>query len=106
MEEGIIQSSLKSSTKYIRDPSNYLGLTITPKMYNLYCKVLNKQLALWIVANSIISDVQNEFRKGKSILSYDVASGSEITPCNKIDKPLVIYTFTGNVMTSITTLRT
>ena len=40
------------------------------------------------------------------ILSYDVASGSEITPCNKIDKPLVVYTFTGNGMTSITTLRT
>ena len=39
-------------------------------------------------------------------LSYDVASGSEITPCNKIDKPLVVYRFTGNVLTSITTLRT
>ena len=36
-------------------------------------------------------------------LSYDIASGSEITPCNKIDKPLVVYRFTGNVMTSITT---
>ena len=41
-----------------------------------------------------------------NILSYDVASGSEITPCNKIDKPLVVHRFTGNVMTSITTLRT
>ena len=40
------------------------------------------------------------------ILSYDVASESEITPCNKIDKPLVVYRFTGNVMTFITTLRT
>ena len=39
-------------------------------------------------------------------LSYDVASGSEITPCNKIDKPLVVYRFTGNVMTSMTTLCT
>ena len=38
------------------------------------------------------------------ILSYDEASGSEITPCNKIDKPLVVYRFTENVMTSITTL--
>ena len=38
-------------------------------------------------------------------LSYDVASGSEITPCNKICKPLVAYRFTGKVMTSITTLR-
>ena len=40
------------------------------------------------------------------ILSYDVASGSEITPCNKINKPQVAYRFLGNVMTSITTLRT
>ena len=39
-------------------------------------------------------------------LSYDVASGSEIMPCNKICKPLVVYRFTGNVMTCITTLRT
>ena len=39
-------------------------------------------------------------------LSYGVASGSEITPCNRIDKSFVVYRFTGNVMTSITTLRT
>ena len=26
-------------------------------------------------------------------LSNDVASGSDITPCNKIDKPLVVYRF-------------
>ena len=39
-------------------------------------------------------------------LSYDVASGSEITPCDKIDKPLMVYRFTGNVMTSIATLCT
>ena len=38
-------------------------------------------------------------------VSYDVVSGSEITPCNKIDKPLVVYRFTGNVMTSIQKLR-
>ena len=38
------------------------------------------------------------------LLPYDVASGSEITPCNKIDKPLVVYRNTGNVMTSVTTL--
>ena len=42
----------------------------------------------------------------KICLSYGVASGSEITPCNKIDKPLVVYRFSGNVMTPITRLRT
>ena len=39
-------------------------------------------------------------------LSYDVVSESEITPCNKTNKPLVVYRFTGNVLTSITKLRT
>ena len=38
-------------------------------------------------------------------LSHDVVSEREITPYNKIDKPLVVYRFTGNVMTSIITLR-
>ena len=36
-------------------------------------------------------------------LSHDVATGSEITPCIKINK--VVYRLTGNVMTSITVLR-
>ena len=39
-------------------------------------------------------------------LSHSVASRSEMTSCNKIDKSLVVYIFSGNVMTSITTLRT
>ena len=38
------------------------------------------------------------------MLSYDVTLWSEITPCNKIYKPLVVNRFSGNVMTSITTL--
>ena len=38
-------------------------------------------------------------------LSHDVVSGREITPCIEIDKPLVVYRFSGNVtMASITTL--
>ena len=39
-------------------------------------------------------------------LTHDVAPGSKITPCNKIDKQLVVYLISGNVMTSITALRT
>ena len=42
----------------------------------------------------------------KATLSNDVVSGTERTSCNKIDKPLVVYKFTGNIMTSITTLPT
>ena len=37
---------------------------------------------------------------------HTVASGSEIKPCIKSHKPLVVYRFWGNVMTSIATLRT
>ena len=47
-----------------------------------------------------------DLKFNKIILSYGVASRSVITPCNKIDKPLVVYRFTENVMMSITTLRT
>ena len=39
------------------------------------------------------------------MLSHDVASGSDITLCNKFDKPLEDNRFTGNVMTSIIMLR-
>ena len=28
-----------------------------------------------------------------SVLSHDVASGSDIMPCNEIDKPQVVYRF-------------
>ena len=34
----------------------------------------------------------------RRVLSYDNASGSEILPCIKIYKPLVVYRFLGNVM--------
>ena len=39
-----------------------------------------------------------------SFLSYDVAPGSEITPCFKINKPQMVYRFSGHIMMSITTL--
>ena len=66
------------------------------KMYHYF--KMSKVLLLSIFLT--IDSLDNIF------LSYDVASESEITPCNKIDKPLVVYRCTGNVMTSITTLRT
>ena len=37
---------------------------------------------------------------------HNMTSRLEVMSCNKIDKLLVIYSFSGNVMTSITTLRT
>ena len=59
--------------------------------------ILILQLCYFLNLNPCLADF---------FLSHDVAYGSEITPCNKIDKPLVVYRFSGNVMTSITTLRT
>ena len=57
-------------------------------------------------ASPLISNKRAFINHFFEVLSYDVASESEITPCNKIDKPLVVYKFTGKDMTSITTLRT
>ena len=54
--------------------------------------------------SNICSEIKKKTYK-KVFLSYDVASGSEITPYNKIDKPLVVYRFLGNIMTSTTTSR-
>ena len=59
--------------------------------------------------NSLFIDCEHELDRDlfeENTLSYDVASGIDITPGNKIDKPLVAYRFSENVMTSITTLRT
>ena len=44
--------------------------------------------------------------KESIFLLYDIASGSEVTPCNKVNKPQVVYRFWDNVLTSIKTLRT
>ena len=49
---------------------------------------------------------QNSESLYKAHYHNDVESGSEIRPCNKINKPLVVYRFSGNVMTSMITLRT
>ena len=46
---------------------------------------------------------KSDFVVSTPYLSCDIASGSKITPCNKIDKLLVVYRYSGNVMASITT---
>ena len=37
----------------------------------------------------------------KNVLSHDVVSWSNIRLCNKIDIPLVVYRFSGNMMSII-----
>ena len=53
--------------------------------------------AVWILVNSLILRIVSNYSpwyRNEVILilhlSHDVASGSEILPCNKIDKPLVV----------------
>ena len=62
----------------------------------------------WVCLRLVIVVVldHTHYIVGKICLSYDAASGSEITPCNKIDKPQEVYRFLGNVMTPIATLCT
>ena len=62
----------------------------------------HRDISFWYVEHTLyvlIKSIEN-------MLSYDIASGGEIKQCNKIDKPLVVYRFSGNIMRSITTLRT
>ena len=72
-------------------------------MQQLLCNLKRKCKAkLLIIASTVeICTVHLEILLVVLIvfLSYDVVSGSEITPCNKIDKLLVDYRFSGNVMT-------
>ena len=52
------------------------------------------------------SEISSCNKFDKPLVVFDLASGSEVTPCNKFDKPQVVYRFSGNVMTSIATLCT
>ena len=56
-----------------------------------------------MIRSRIVVDFPNERKSGltlcllnKIIAFYHETSGSEITPCNKINIPLVVYRLTGN----------
>ena len=49
------------------------------------------------MVNKVHDIILSDRRVTKIYLSYDVASGSEITACNKICRPLVVYRFTGTL---------
>ena len=70
------------------------------------CQKRFKEIHVMFILMTTYFAIKNIKGWDYTLSSYDVASGSEITPCNKMDKPLVVYRFTGNVITSITTIRT
>ena len=77
---------------------------------HIFAQIYSSETKVVIVVCKLCLQTAKRVYKNQRIiyafLSYDVTSVSEITPCNKICKTLVVYRFSGNVMTSITTLRT
>ena len=61
----------------------------TSKMAILHIVILLLKITFWAGKVALGLNLFN-------ILTHDVASGSDITPCFKIDKPLVIYVFSIN----------
>ena len=59
-----------------------------PSFSLLYIRIYSGWSSAWIfMKKGLIWEITDNY------LSYDVASGSEIMPCNKIDKPLVVTDF-------------
>ncbi|MEW8547938.1 MAG: reverse transcriptase family protein, partial [Candidatus Thiodiazotropha sp.] len=89
---GIITPVIKSSTSDYRDPSSYRGITITPAIYKLYCNILNNRLLKWESENSILSDPQNGFRKGRSTIDH-VLSLTSIIDTRKLKRQSTFAAF-------------
>ena len=82
-KQGIINTIPKSTTADRRDPSNYLGITLTSSVYKLYCIILNNRLSNWEDENSIIADNQNGFRKQRSTKDH-ISSLTSIIETRKL----------------------
>ena len=80
------------------------SLELVPRVLD-FCMQTAKEIILG--AMSIYAGYIGNFIKWGEDIDHMTsrASGIEITQCNKINKPLVVYRFSGNVMTPITTLR-
>ena len=74
----------------------------------IFMNPLTKILNVYTLNKLQASQFRQPVCKLKNVLSHDIASRSDMNKtknCNKIDKPLVIYIFSRNVMMSIVTLR-
>ena len=83
--------------------ANNLGLILSiVKLKSMFQQLVNLKICTWILVHLTMGSTaicKNDF-------NHEFESESEITPCNKINKPVLVYRFTGNVMKSIKTLRT
>ena len=76
--------------------SNNRGLTV----YIFFLEIIPCHPSIYTMEQPdlTVSNLMENSIGLKRVLSYDVASGSEITPCTKIDKAPVVYILTGKVM--------
>ena len=74
---------------------------LMPRNFQSCCLKHFKELYLY--SGYINNRIQSQPFLINHALSYDVVSGSEITPCKKIDILLLVYRLLRNIMTSITT---
>ena len=68
------------------------------KSFSIRSLIWRPALTVWEVSNKVVGIF--------FILSHDVVLALIILSCNKIDKPLVVYRFSGNAMIAITMLCT
>ena len=82
----------KSSTADPRDPMSYRGIALASCVYKLYCGVLNQRLSAWAEDNSVLSDAQNGFRKGRSTVDH-LCSLSSIIETRKLQNKATYVAF-------------
>ena len=75
-------------------PSKYIKIQLKTTLR----KITLAELYLQPLKSHLKGVLYKLCKKKTTCLSYDVASGSEIMPCIKIDKPQVVYRFSAKVM--------
>ena len=82
----------KSPTADPRELLNYRDITLTCACCKLYCNILNNRLSKWEADNTILSDNQNDFRKGRSTVDY-ISSLTTITETRTLHKKSTFAVF-------------
>ena len=71
--------------------------TLATVKTDVLCSISYESVLFALIKIYTEKEIQNIFGN-YNLLSYDVTSESEIMPCIKMDKPLVVYNFSGKVM--------
>ena len=103
--------SLNAGQKYCRMPPREHSakrstcIKLPSVVYTFVLSIFELPL---IIMRQVLLYILDLYHTLSSVFVYHttLSLGVKMTPCNKTDKPLVIYRFSGNIITSITTLRT